>query len=204
MSRLDEHTRRNRMGSDMMVEDALAGVTVSWLAQVFRMDPKTVKQRLANCPPLHRRKAGYVYSLPVVCSYLIKPAFSIDEYLKTAKPNELPNHLQQTYWDALLKRQKWEENAGDLWRTDSVREVLGQTFQTIKFTIQLWADTIERQTGLTKEQRELLETMADGLQQDIYEALVEQARNNTTPSQLSESPDASPAAEDDIAVKDLI
>lgn len=180
-------TRRMTRGqTSPLVEDMMAGVTVSWLSQVFGMDPKTVKAKLADCPPLHRRKAGYVYHLPTACRYLIPPAISAEQYIKTMKPSDLPTAFQQSFWDAALKRQKWEENAGQLWRTDRVREVLGQTFQTIKFTVQLWADTLERQTGLTLEQRELLTQLVDGLQEEIYKALVTQAAEKKTPSQRGE------------------
>lgn len=178
--------RQARTYGGPMVEDMHQGVTVSWLAQVFNMDPKTVKQKLADCPPLHRRKAGYVYNLPVACRYLIPPATSAEQYIKTMKPSDLPTAFQQSFWDAALKRQKWEENAGQLWRTEKVREVFGSTFQTIKFTMQLWADTLERQTGLSQEQRTLLTKMVDGLQEEIYKALVAQAANGRTSSQRGE------------------
>ena len=178
--------RQARDTSGPMVEDMLKGVTVSWLAQVFNMDPKTVKQKLADCPPLHKRKAGYVYHLPTACRYLIPPAISAEQYIKNLKPSELPAAFQQTFWDAALKRQKWEENAGQLWRMSRVRDVLGSTFQTIKFTMQLWADTLERQTGLTAEQRLALTRMVDTLQEDIYKALVKQAADSKTGPQREE------------------
>lgn len=178
--------RQARTYGGPMVEDMLQGVTVSWLAQVFGMDPKTVKAKLADCPPLHRRKAGYVYHLPTACRYLIPPAISAEQYIKTMKPSDLPTAFQQSFWDAALKRQKWEENAGQLWRTEKVREVLGSTFQTIKFTVQLWADTLERQTGLSTDQRALLTKMVDSLQEEIYKALVTQAGSQRTTSQRGE------------------
>lgn len=181
--------RQARETTGPMVEDMLKGVTVSWFAQVFGMDPKTVKQRLADCPPLHKRKAGYVYHLPTACRYLVPPALSTEQFVKNMKPSDLPTAFQQTFWDAALKRQKWEENAGQLWRTDRVREVLGQTFQTMKFTMQLWADTLEQQTGLSSEQRLLLTKMVDGLQEEIYKALVEQASKGKTGPQKEELSD---------------
>lgn len=182
-------SKRQATQGGPMVEDMLAGVTVSWLAQVFGMDPKTVKAKLADCPPLHRRKAGYVYHLATACKYLIPPAMSVDQMMKSMKPSDLPAAFQQSFWDAALKRQKWEENAGQLWRTERVREVLGKTFQTIKFTVQLWADTIEKQKGLTIEQRDLLTKLTDSLQKEIYKALVEQAAANQTAPQRGELPE---------------
>lgn len=212
---LDDLVRKNRisggstrgMPGSPLVEDMMAGVTVSWLSQVFGMDPKTVKAKLADCPPLHRRKAGYVYHLPTACRYLIPPAISAENYIKTMKPSDLPASFQQSFWDAALKRQKWEENAGQLWRTEKVREVLGQTFQTIKFTVQLWADTLERETGLSVEQRALLTKMVDSLQEEIYEALVNQAKAGRTGPQRAEIDEMTgetkpPVVEDPQAVVD--
>lgn len=185
---LDALITKNRQGAPM-VEDVHAGVTASWLSQVFGMDPKVVKQRLAECPPLHRRKAGYIYDLKTAARYLVPPAMSPEQFVKTMKASDLPPHFQQTFWDAALKRQRWEENAGQLWRTEKVREVLGDTFQTIKFTVQLWAETVERQTGLTAEQRKVLVGLTDTLQQEIYDRLVTQAAEKETGSQRSELPD---------------
>lgn len=196
-------TARMRSGGGPMVEDMMAGVTVSWLAQVFGMDPKTVKAKLADCPPLHRRKAGYVYHLPTACQYLVKPALSPEQYMRNMKPSDLPAAFQQSFWDAALKRQKWEENAGQLWRTEKVRQALGETFQTIKFQLQLWADTLERQTGLTDAQRKLLTTMVDTLQEEIYKGLVEQMSARQTGSQKSEMTEML-GEEDDDDGSDLI
>lgn len=170
------------------------GVTVSWLSQVFDIPVPVVKAKLKLCPPKTVRRRGEkmlstYYDIKEAAAYLVTPAFSTADYLRAVKRGELPPALQQQIWDALLKRQKWEENAGQLWRTEKVREVLGGTFQTIKFTIQLWADTIERQTGLTPEQRAIVIQMADGLQAEIYESLVRQASEGSTGSQLDEMPE---------------
>jgi Protein of unknown function (DUF1441) len=187
---LADMVRRQRMEQNgeasFDLSDVHGGVTVAWLAQVFRMDPTTVKKRLADCPPLHSRKAGYTYDLKVAAQYLVKPVFNVHEYLKSMKPSELPAQLQASYWDAALKRQKWEENAGQLWRTEAVLGVLAEAFQTIKFTMQLWADNLERVTGLTDEQRDVLVKAVDGLQDELHEALVRNAKENATPALISE------------------
>lgn len=189
---LDSLVRHNRLRnaqSGLLVEDLLRGVTVSFLAQVFDMDSKTVKQKLADCPPLFKRKAGYVYHFPTACRYLVKPALSHDQLVKTMKASDLPAAFQTMFWDAQLKRQKWEENAGQLWRTEKVRARLGDVFQTIKFTMQLWPDTIERQSGLTPKQHEIFVSLVDNLQQELYERLVTAMREKETSSQLGEIDD---------------
>lgn len=190
---LDSLVRQNRMdrGDDtsMLEADMHAGVTTGWLARVFGMDPSTVKKRLADCPPLQRRKAGYVYSLPQAAAYLVKPVFDVSEYLKTMRPSELPASLQKEYWDARLKRQRWEERAGELWRTDDVLDVLGEAFIAIKSSMQLWADNLERAVGLSDEQRRLLQGMVDGLQTELHAALVQMPKQRQTRSTASELDD---------------
>jgi hypothetical protein len=194
-ARLDQllATRRANQEPDpeqahMTVADALHGVSVSWLSQVFSMDPGTIKKRLKDCPPLHRRKAGFTYDLKVAAQYLVKPSFDIDAYMQTMKPSELPTHLQEQYWSAMTKRQQWEEKAGQLWRTDAVLEVLGDVFQTIKFTMQLWPDNIERLIGLTGDQRRLLVGMLDEMQKDLHGKLVDMPKAKVTRSTLQEAP----------------
>ncbi len=168
----------------MTVGDALHGVSVSWLSQVFNMDPGTIKKRLKDCPPLQRRKAGFVYDLKVAAPYLVTPKIDIDAYIRTMKSTDLPAHLNDSYWSAMRKRQQWEQEAGDLWSTNAVVEVLGDTFMSIKFAIQLWADEIEQEYGLTAEQREKIVKLGDSLQQEIHAQLVSNAKLKRSTSQL--------------------
>lgn len=174
-----------------LADSALQGVTVSFLAQVFVMDPNKVKRLLVNCPIKHSRKRGrtqtqHLYDLRTAAEYLVEPKISVEDVLKQIKREDLPPAINTAFWDAQLKRQKWEENAGQLWRTETIRSVIGSMFQTIKFTIQLWADTIERQTGLSEEQRDILNAMTDTLQQEMFDSLMENAQATMTGPQLSE------------------
>lgn len=173
------------------VNPEFAGVSIRWLAHVFRMHESVVERKLRECPVKSRRTRGTKmesvrYDIATAAAFLVRPSFSTMDYLKALKRNDLPAALQQTIWDALLKRQKWEEQAGMLWRTDKVREVLGSTFQTMKFTMQLWVDTLERQTEMTDEQRALVVVLVDELQNDLYEALVQNAEKAQTGSQIGD------------------
>lgn len=192
LARLDRLTSSNRAQEyaekvpSLDLSDVQA-VSVGWLAKVFRMDPSDVKRRLADCPPVANKKSGYVYSLPIAARYLVKPVFDVTTYLKNMKPSELPPVLQSAYWDALNKKQKWEENAGQLWRTERVIEVFGDTFKTIKNDMQLWPDTIERQTELTDAHRNILLKLIDSLQDELYQTLVKMAKQKQTPSTVSDN-----------------
>ncbi|ARB05701.1 putative terminase small subunit [Synechococcus virus S-ESS1] len=190
-ARLAAHKDKRKLEGIGLADSALQGVTVSFLAQVFRMDPAKVKRLLVNCPIKETRKRGttqtqHLYDLAQASQYLVEPKISVEEVLAQIKREDLPPAINTAFWDAQLKRQKWEENAGQLWRTETIRSVIGGMFQTIKFTIQLWADTIERQKGLSEEQRDLLNDMTDQLQQQIFVSLEENARNTMTGPQIAE------------------
>lgn len=191
--RLEAHkaSKQKARGHMALADVAEDGVTVSFLAQVFRMDANKVKRLLATCPVKETRRRGetqvqHIYDLATAASYLVPPKVDLESLIERLRPEDLPVKLQTAYWDAQRKRQTVEEHAGDLWRTDKVRQVLGRMFQTIKFTTQLWGDSIERAHGLTKDQRETLTTLVDQLQQDIYDELKENAKIERTLPESSE------------------
>ncbi len=168
------------------MEDVLHGVTAGWLARVFGMDPLDVKRRLQACPSVQRGRLGHTYDLKAAASFLIKPVFDVEKYVANMKPSELPPQLQDSFWKSKINRQKYELNAGELWRTADVLEVMGEIFKSVKFTTQLWADNLELQSGLTLEQRADLMKAVDALNNDIYEKVKELRTRKRTPSSLVE------------------
>jgi hypothetical protein len=178
--------------NDEMAAIFAKGVSVSFLAKVFRMAPQTIREKLARCEPLEgsgesgTKQKNYRYDLALAASYIVTPKLTPEQFLSAVKRADLPPAFQQQFWDAQLKRQKWEEQAGQLWRTEKVQEVLGTAFQSMKFTMQLWVDTLERETGLTDRQREVLIRLVDGLQQEVYDALVKMAESRQTGPMLGE------------------
>lgn len=204
ISRLDMHVQQNRVqpkggqntphGHGAAVEEGLSGVTAAWLSKIFEMKVDDVKRRLADCPVLRQGKQtnngirGRTYSIKEAAPYLVPPKVSPQDFLRAIKKGGMPSTMQQAFWNAMLKQQKWMENAGQLWHTDKIRETLGGTFQTLKFTMQLWEDTLETETGLTDDQRAKLRVLVDGLQQELYDALVMQMANKQTGPQLDDLP----------------
>lgn len=194
--REDEHFatgRKNKdhhLGPHMDIDAVTKGVTVGWLAQAMDMNHDRVKKKLANCPPLRAFKNGYIYDFKIAVSYLIEPRFDIETYLKQARIEDLPLRLQTEFWNAKNKRREYEEQAGNLWRTEQVFEVLGDVFQTIKHTLQQWPSVIERTSGLNDTQRKLLQGLLDGMQEDMHTKLVKSAKAKKTSSLLQEELDA--------------
>lgn len=181
------------------IGDVANGVTAAWLAAALGSSQGTVRVKLARCP---YRKVGtlMVYHLPEALEYLIKPKVDIAEYLKALKKDDLPEVLRESYWSALLKRQQWEVNAKELWHTEDVLTVFGETFQAIKFAIQLWTDDMEREVAITPAQYAFIVKKTDELQTQIYESLVNKHGASATPSSAAIHEDTAPEhpeAEDD-------
>lgn len=164
------------------------GVTVSWLAGALRRDPKTVKKRLGPCRPKGKKNGSDLYDLEEAMTYLVKPRFDIKEYLRSMNPTELPPMLRKEYWDAELKRLKWQEMAGELWPTAAVLEVLAEACKRIKNQVQVWADDVERDAGLSPDQYAALQSRVDVLRTDIHKVLVEMPKDRKSGSALGEGP----------------
>lgn len=164
--------------------DTLGGVTVFWLAKQFGMEVSTVRKRLADCPWVGKKTSGYLYSLKVAAPYLVKPRIDIKAYLDQMKPGDLPQQLQPAYWEANLKRQKFELSMGQLWETADVMDVFAEVFKAVKFSVQLWPDTLERESGLSDEDRKTLVILADALQDQIYQSILRMTKEKTHPNAL--------------------
>ncbi len=168
--------------------DVYGGVSASWLAQVFGHDKNTIAKKLASagCEVVGRRNGGPLYRIPDAAAYLVKPKVDLVAYIKTLRPNDLPPMLSDAYWGAMLKRQKFEENARDLWRTESVLKVFGDLAISFKTTANLWVEEVERIEGLTPEQRLLITQLTDRLLESVYQLMVEAPKNGHTPSSISD------------------
>lgn len=169
------------------IDLVVKGVTINWLAQAFNMDHRTCTHRLKECPALKRPQGGgrgTIYDLATAAQYLVTPKFNVEEYLRTMRIEDLPTRLQEGFWAAALKRQKWEENAGRLWRTERVVKLFSETFLLIANDMKMWLDDMEAVTEVTAEQRAALEKQLAILQTKVTKRVRELPR--VTPSQAHE------------------
>lgn len=167
------------------------GANVAWLSAAFGMTRRTVLARLAGVKPLrYGARHAPIYAFADAAPRLITNTFSvqdIEDAIKRMRPQDMPPMLQAVFWDGQNKKAVWQRNAKQLWHTDDVLEVLADTFKTIRQTMQLWTDTIERAEKLNDQQTAFLRAQVDALQDEIYQRLVKSAsRNSTYP--LSETP----------------
>ncbi|MGH8074296.1 MAG: DUF1441 family protein [Lysobacter sp.] len=138
-------------------EEFFDGMTVPRLAQLFRLDRRTVTEKLRPLRPTGDRRGAPTYQVVDAAPYLVEPIVDIAKYLAEAGPGDLPAALQAQYWNAQNSMLKFKENSGDLWRTSQVLEVLIGAFRSLTQSLRLLADRVEAQTGLTPEQRAIIE-----------------------------------------------
>lgn len=160
---------RDEVTSDLL---ATGEATFAQIAQLFRTDAKTLPRRLRRLRPVATRSGVRVYSIRDAAAYLVKPGYSIEQYLRTMHANELPVGLMKEFWAGQKSRQSFEMQAGDLWPTAEVVEALAEAFKQARMTILLFPETVERESGVTDAQRKVLRRLADGLIDDLRESLV--------------------------------
>lgn len=173
----------------MDLVDVYGGVSANWLAQIFGSDVKTIKKKLSRAEGVRvgtGRNGTPLYNIATAAAYLVKPKIDLIAYVKGLRPNDLPPILNDSYWAAMLKRQKWQENAGDLWRTEDVIKVFGDVAMMIKTTAQLWVEDLDRLQGLTPEMRVAVTQQVDKLMEQVHEQMIEMPRTRHTRSSVAE------------------
>lgn len=176
---------RNEVTSELLTTGE---ATMAQLAQLFETDAKTLPRRLRGLRSSGTRNNTQTYKIRDAAARLVKPGYSIEQYLQRMHPNELPVGLMKEFWAGLKSRQDYETKAGHLWSTAEVVESLAEAFKTARMTILLMPETAERETGVTDAQRRILRRLTDGLIDDLREALVEKFQNYVPPSRPSELP----------------
>ncbi len=163
-----------------------AGVSVSWLSKVFGGERDLIRKKLAKggCKPVGMNRGTPTFNLKEAAACLVTPKFSIEDHLKSMRYNDLPPMLQAAYWDGKLKRQQFEKNAGELWHTTDVQNVLGDAYFAFASTVKLWVEALDRKHGITPEQRTTLVALSDNLLADVHQRLVEAPKRGNTPSSV--------------------
>lgn len=175
------------------------GVSIQWLARAFRMTRHIVEKKLRKCPVAGSGEFGNpLYDLVEAAGYLVEPKVDIKEYLKTAKDDELPERLRESIWNSKLKKQRWEEKAGHLWRTEYIMDRMGEVLANTRQSVQQIPDRVERIAGLSIEQYRIVRNATDEVLNQIYEEIVAMQEGASTFNQLHDEalPEERPDRED--------
>ena len=120
-------------------------------------------------------------------------AEQIADYISKMKPSQLPVALQEAFWSAALKRQKFEAEQGDLWRTATVMKVISELLRVTRQSMTLMVDNVDQQTSLTPRQREIIRGIGDSVLADMRERVIE-AFEGWDPSEDKDDADPSRGA----------
>jgi len=165
---------RNEVTSELL---ATGEATMAQLAQLFETDAKTLPKRLRGLRPSGQRHNTTTYKIREAAARIVKPGYAIEYYLRTMNHSELPPLLTKEYWNGQRARQIYEENAGDLWRTSQVVEGFAEAFKTLRMSLLLMADAVDRETELSEPQRKVIKRNIDGAIDELREKMVERFKD---------------------------
>lgn len=149
------------------------GHTYQELAEIFGVNPGTAKKALSELEPFDKRGMVGYWTIQQAAPLLVTPTMDIVEQIKSLRPADLPPLLQKDFWAAQRSRQDFLEGSKDLWRTEQVLRVMARVMRVVADQMGMLEDTVERQTGITEEQRKIIRAMVDGARREMHTAMVE-------------------------------
>jgi len=149
------------------------GATQAELADLFKLTNKAVQKRISGkVGSVGEDRGSPLFPVCEAAKFLVDPDGSkIEEALATITPAKLPPQLQDVFWKAQLARQKFLEQRGDLWSTAHVFEAITEILKELRQGILSFEDTIESETALTEDQRQIIRRMSDSLLNSLNKRL---------------------------------
>lgn len=156
------------------------GASVSQLGKLFGMDNRTVASKITGIEPCGRRAGHPIYAVKEAAPYLVEQQLDINDievviaYVRKLNHTNLPKMLTKEFWAAMTAKQRFEENAGDLWRTEKVSELYAELVKSVRDPLILAPDMINNEMELTDQQRKALTSIIDNILEDLSNAVVKQ------------------------------
>lgn len=126
--------------------DLITGFSINQLSQLFSLDRRTVSERLRGLAPSGYRANHPVYKIADAAPLLIDGYLYADQVDERTKLQNAGR--EKDLWDAALKKQKFMEQEGDLWRTDKVVQVLADMFKLFRESVTVFVDALEHESDL--------------------------------------------------------
>lgn len=180
-------------GSKLIDDDSKAmifeGASISQLNAIFGMDNRTISSKMAGVDPIGMRQGYPIYSIKDAASVLVEPTLDLDQieqvaaYVRKLNPQNMPKMLTKEFWSAMRTKQLYEEDAGDLWRTDRVVEVFGDLVKSVRTPLILAKDAVANEMELDDRAQKIIDQIIDGILEKLHDAVVKQfGTRATTPT----------------------
>lgn len=156
------------------------GASISQLGKLFGMDNRTVQSKITGVEPCGRRAGHPIYAVKDAAPFLVETQLDVNDieqviaYVRKLNHTNLPKMLTKEFWAAMTAKQRFEENAGDLWRTDKVSEVFADLVKAVRIPLVLANDTIANEMELSESQQKALTHIIDGLLEELSDAVAKQ------------------------------
>lgn len=153
------------------------GASTNQLAELFRMKSPDVLRRLGDLPPVGiGRQGNPIYNVAEAAERLIRPQIHphmIDVYMRSVNHSHLPPVVSKHYWEGKRVRERYRQEANELWLTEDVVRVAGLAFQTLRMTFMLLPDSLRDETDLTDRQFRVVQRVVDDALEEARARLVD-------------------------------
>ena len=157
-----------------------------WFSMALGIDLDEIERRLVNCPVIGHHGDEKLYSIPHACTLIMLENVDQRRQLKGLRSDDLPRRMRKDFWLARLRKLKLEERHGHLWRTEFIRELVAEAFKNLNSAIQLVPDNVDKESELSKSEREQINTITDRMRDRAYRRLKDHRDTSSTPSVASE------------------
>lgn len=145
------------------------GASMAQICQLFGMDARDVKPKISGqVMPCGKRRGHDVYQIKDVAPYLVSPPYDLDEFIQRMTIADLPPILRKEFWAGLRSRQLYEKEDAELWPTSDVVDMVSELFKTLRMSLLLFRENVERETELSDRQRDIIVRLVDNSMEDLY------------------------------------
>lgn len=160
--------------SDRETEAILyGGATITQLVRIFGGNHKDVKAAMYGLVPTEVRQGHQCYSIKEAAARLLPPDGDQVERILKMNHTDLPKMLSKEFWYGQNQKLTYEERTGDLWRTTDIVEMAGDAFKTLRLSLLLLTDAVERESALTDQQRDTITKLLDSALRDMKRKLID-------------------------------
>jgi hypothetical protein len=156
-------------------------VSADFIAQVMRMDRKTVVNYLALCPVVEwvngRGGEQPRYDFRTALPYLVPPKMDMEQYVisltSSGKQNQIPASFSKLFWDGMNARAKYMREQKHTWADEDVLAVFGKAMSLIRDQSLLWIENLPGRVNISNADYHALRAEVTGLLTSLQTALIE-------------------------------